>query len=198
MTGFVAKKIAVHARLRPAAGSRGATLMELMVSLFVFAIGVLGFASLQSRSLQGTFDNGQRDEVVWMTQSFVDRIRVNRAQVTGYATALTDFNAASCANLGTVPTCAQTAGATASACTAVEMVTFDVWDVVCNNTFQGASATKGLELNLDCAGTCTNSDLTLSTTWCSRGIESVDGLGEDSDDCVNSLAQMQYNLSFRP
>ena len=179
---------------------RGASLIELMVSLFVFTIGVLGFASLQSRSLQGTFDNGQRDQVVWMTQSLVDRIRINKDQSAGYAALLSDFGANSCTtSIGTPPSCGQTGGAAATECTATQMVTYDVWDVVCSNNFQGASATKGLEIDLSCAGTCEDTDLTLSTTWCSRGIESAEGLNAaESDSCANTVAQMRYTLSFRP
>lgn len=173
---------------------KGATLIELMVSVFIFAIGVLGFASLQSRSIQATFDNGQRDQVVWLTQSLVDRIRVNSsvAAVSNYATLLTDFDAADCATPATL--------CNAATCTAVEMSTFDVWDLYCSNQFLGTSAIKDLSANLSCTdGTCDTvaENLLLTSTWCARSVESEQALSAGTV-CDNTVAQMTYNMGFRP
>ena len=39
---------------------QGVSMIELLVSLFIFSVGLLGFATLQTRSLQEGFDSGQR------------------------------------------------------------------------------------------------------------------------------------------
>ena len=39
--------------------SQGATLIEVIISVFIFSVGVLAFAGLQSRSIQSTFYNTQ-------------------------------------------------------------------------------------------------------------------------------------------
>lgn len=176
---------------------KGASLIEVMVSVFVFSIGVLGFASLQSRSVQATFDNGQRDQVVWLTQSIIDRIRVNDAATTSYVTSLTDFDISDCSTPATL--------CDAATCTTAQMATFDVWDLYCRNTFQGTSAVKGLSATLTCTdadvdGNCdTAADLTLTNSWCARSIESTEGLvTAEDDDCDNTVAQMSYRVSFRP
>lgn len=173
---------------------KGATLIELMVSVFIFAIGVLGFASLQSRSIQATFDNGQRDQVVWLTQSLVDRIRVNSsvAAISNYATLLTNFDATDCTTPATL--------CDAATCTAVEMSTFDVWDLYCSNQFLGTSAIKDLSANLSCTdGTCNTvaENLLLTTTWCARSVESEHAVSSGTA-CDNTVAQMTYNMGFRP
>lgn len=177
---------------------RGASLIEIIVSVFIFAVGVLGFASLQSRSIQATFDNTQRDQVVWLTQSLIDRVRVNKPAVTTYAAELTDFDFADCSTPATL--------CDTGACTATQMATYDVWDMYCRNSFQGASAIRGLSVNLECIDTdgddtvcAPSADLLLTTNWCARGIESTEGLASAADDaCENTIAEMEYRVGFRP
>lgn len=180
---------------------QGASLIEVMVSVFIFAVGVLGFASLQSRSLQATFDNGQRDQVVWLTQSLVDRVRLNAGAATNYMTGLDEFDVADCPTSDPAPLCDE------EACTAAEMVTFDIWDLYCRNDFQGANAIKGLVVDFTCintdggTSTCAATEtLRISTSWCSRGVETDDAiaLGTSTNDCDKTIAQMSYTVDFRP
>lgn len=177
---------------------RGASLIEIIIAVFIFAVGVLGFASLQSRSIQATFDNTQRDQVVWLSQSLIDRVRVNKPGATTYAAALSDFDFSDCTNPATL--------CDAATCTATQMATYDVWDMYCRNSFQGASAIKGLSVNLDCTDTdgddtvcAPSADMLLTTNWCARGIESTEGLDTADDDaCENTIAEMEYRVGFRP
>ena len=175
--------------------SRGASLIEVMVSVFIFAVGVLGFASLQSRAVQATFDNGQRDQVIWLTQSLVDRVRSNssHAAITSYTTKLSDFDAAGCARP------ARICDAGLPDCSATEMALFDVWDLYCRNTFQGANAIKALSVNLACSDGNCNTDVEniyLTTTWCARGVERT--IGSASATCENTVAEMKYSIGFTP
>lgn len=177
---------------------QGASLIEVIISVFIFAVGVLGFASLQSRSIQATFDNTQRDQVVWLSQSLIDRIRVNKPGATTYASELTDFDFADCSTPATL--CDTTT------CSETEMATYDVWDMYCRNSFQGASAISGLSVNLECFDSdgddtvcAPSADLMLTTNWCARGAESTEGLASSADDaCENTIAEMEYRVGFRP
>ena len=177
---------------------RGASLIEVLVSVFIFAIGVLGFASLQSRSIQSTFDNGQRDQVVWMSQSLVDRVRVNTPGTTTYASLLSNFDSGDCATPATM--------CDTATCTSVEMATFDIWDIYCSNIFQSASSINDLNVVLTCTDTdgddsvcATGANMDLTTTWCARGLESTSDLDSAEDDvCDNTISQMTYSIGFRP
>lgn len=170
----------------------------MMIAVFIFAIGVLGFASLQSRSLQATFDNGQRDQVVWLSQGLVDRIRMNNsaAALAQYELLLDDFGSpadATCDAAVPNPLC------DAAVCTDVEMATFDAWDLYCSNEFMGAYAIKGLSVTLTCTdGACNTptENLNLTTTWCARGVEKE--IESIADSCDNTIAQMSYSMGFRP
>lgn len=174
---------------------RGATLMELMISVFVFAIGVLGYSALQTRSLQGTFDNAQRDDVVWISDALVGRIRANNtaASQAAYVAALNNL---SVCPAQPNPVCAeQQGGGAVAACNATQMATYDVWDELCNNPAGGLQAVKGLTVNLTAAG----QNLTLTSTWCARSIEGDDEVTGGADGtCSHALAVQAYQLVFTP
>ena len=157
----------------------GVSMIELMVSLFIFSVGLLGFATLQTRSLQEGFDSGQRSVVLWRTQELSDRMRANGDQLDTYVAAVN--NAAIC---NAVPTrCADywDGGAVAgAACTATQMATFDVWDVLCN----GEDATEDVLIDSDITLACVDRDatdalacsagsnITLNACWTSRSATS--------------------------
>lgn len=206
-----------HTR-RPAA-QRGVSLIEVMISLFVFGIGVLGFAALQSRAVQATFDNSQRDQVVWLTQSLIDRIRGNPGAAGKYAALLSNYNNSTCPSASAQPR--QCTGSTTldsnnqctDCCSADEMAQFDVWDLYCSSDFQGVNAVKGLSVELTCANAATGAscatsgappagsyvNLELEHKWCARTVESDPNLSPAAGNpCDNSVAQMTYNVAFRP
>ena len=56
----------------------GASLIEAIVSLLVFSIGVLGITALQTLSLVRSGDVKQRSVAIWKAQELVDRIRSTR------------------------------------------------------------------------------------------------------------------------
>lgn len=204
---------------RPAA-QRGVSLIEVMISLFVFGIGVLGFAALQSRAVQATFDNSQRDQVVWLTQSLIDRIRGNPGAAGKYAALLSNYRSGSCPSDSAQPK--ECTGSTTldisnnqctNCCSADEMAQFDVWDLYCSSNFQGVKAVKGLSVELGCknaetGAACATSgappagsyvNLELEHKWCARTVESDPNLSPAAGNaCDNSVAQMTYNVAFRP
>lgn len=185
----------------------GTTLLEVMISVFVFAIGVLGFSALQTRSLQANFDNVQREDVVWMSESLVARIRVNRLASSDYVAAINGFGA-TCPVIPPAATCAETQGGGAvAACNETELANYDVWDVLCGNQTGGIDAVNGLNLQLTCedaiggdADTCsTGSDLILASNWCAKSIEAEDAVDGAADaNCANAIARQTYQLEFRP
>mgnify|MGYP000058184805 CR=1 FL=1 len=63
----------------------GFTLIEVLISMVILAIGLLGAASLQVRSLQDTGNSGLRSVAIYLANDMADRIRANSAG-TGAAT----------------------------------------------------------------------------------------------------------------
>jgi type IV pilus assembly protein PilV len=67
--------------------SRGATMMEVLVSVFVLSIGVLGVAGLQVTAKRSNFEATQRTTAAALAQDIVERMRSNPAQLAIYTNA---------------------------------------------------------------------------------------------------------------
>ncbi len=198
-------------KMRFIKSQRGVTLVELLVSVFVFAIGVLGFSALQTRSLQATYDNGQREDVVAMADSLIGRIRTNNVATSDYVDAINGFGMTCPANPPGTLCAEQQGGGGIALCTEDQVATYDVWDVLCNNVDEatgvisnsgGLGVVSGLDINLNCddadttdGDACSDgSDLTLNFTWCAKSIAT----DANSDDCTQVWSQQSYTLEFRP
>lgn len=66
--------------------ARGTTLIEVLVTLVIIAIGMLGMAGLQARSHTLEFESYQRGQALILMQDMVDRMNGNAANAANYAT----------------------------------------------------------------------------------------------------------------
>lgn len=62
----------------------GFTLLEVLVSMLILAIGVLGIAALQLKGLKYSNDSALRSQVSILAYSISDRMRMNRTNVASY------------------------------------------------------------------------------------------------------------------
>ncbi len=60
----------------------GVGLIEILVTLVILAIGILGLAGLQSQSLKNNESSLQRSQAVVLSYAAFDMLRVNRAAAT--------------------------------------------------------------------------------------------------------------------
>lgn len=72
---------------RPPRYQSGFGMMEILVSMLVLAIGVLGFAALQSRAVQASGDSYYRTQAMSIAQDLAERVRANPGQLSVYMTA---------------------------------------------------------------------------------------------------------------
>lgn len=63
----------------------GFTLLEVLVSLVVVALGLLGLAGLQIRLQQAEFESYQRSQAVVLLYDMVERIRANKSTASCFA-----------------------------------------------------------------------------------------------------------------
>lgn len=63
---------------------RGISLIEVMVSVVVIAIGLLGIAAMQSVALRGGQSSLESSQAVMQTSSIIESIRANRNNVGAY------------------------------------------------------------------------------------------------------------------
>lgn len=64
--------------------SQGFTLIEVMLALVIFSIGLLGLASLQGNSLQQSHNAYSRTQAMYLAYDILDRMRANRSEATSY------------------------------------------------------------------------------------------------------------------
>jgi type IV pilus assembly protein PilV len=88
-----------------APGQRGVAMMEALVAILVLALGVMGLAGLQTRSLVESRLTNARGNALFLTNDLADRMRLNRtAALSAVATQRYD-RAFGAAPLGTAPDC---------------------------------------------------------------------------------------------
>ncbi len=66
----------------------GFSLIEVLVTMVVIALGLLGFAGLQVHSLKSNRISMQRSQATILASDILDRMRANRANAASYALAL--------------------------------------------------------------------------------------------------------------
>ena len=165
----------------------GVTLIEVLVTLFVMAIGLLGLAGLQSTAVKDGVDTSRRSQVMWLVSELIERMRANPdGQATGYTVATNGNVCATappkrCSNNG--------AGPAQTDCTANEMAAFDVWEVFCGQIETGVMANATDMLNFEsivisCGGGSCNetSDYTIRVTWLSQSVDNSRLLSADQID----------------
>jgi len=110
----------------------GSSLIEVLVTLLIFSIGLLGLAALQLNALQGTNDSAQRSQSSWILQDIAERFRANSfGTAAAYATApdCTALPATMCSDHYSP---ASGAKVVAANCTAAQMAAFDRWEAQCS------------------------------------------------------------------
>lgn len=68
---------------------RGVSLIEVLVSVLVLAVGLLGIAAMQSLALRGSQGSLESTQAVMATNSMFEAIRANRTQADNYNMAKT-------------------------------------------------------------------------------------------------------------
>ncbi|OUS38226.1 type IV pilus modification protein PilV [Oleispira antarctica] len=65
--------------------SSGLTLIEVLVTVVITSIGLMGLLSLQMQAMKATQDAGNRSQSIWIFNDLSNRIRVNEASSSSYA-----------------------------------------------------------------------------------------------------------------
>jgi type IV pilus assembly protein PilV len=64
--------------------NKGFNLIEILVTMLIMAIGLMGIAALQFKGLQYNHDAYSRSQVNFLAYDIADRIRLNRANASDY------------------------------------------------------------------------------------------------------------------
>lgn len=117
----------------------GLSMIEVLVSLLILVLGLLGMIGLQARAQIATFESYQRGQALIVAQDIADRLLINRTAASCYA--LTTNTTNGTPYLGTgyagTPACASAAGTSAMQTRAAADLTD--W----NNALNGTSENLG-------------------------------------------------------
>lgn len=89
--------------------THGFTLIEVMLALVIFSIGLLGLASLQATSLQQNHGAYMRTQATYLAYDILDRMRANKLQVAAYDVGTGNYPAPSPLCNTSSDNCSQTA-----------------------------------------------------------------------------------------
>lgn len=87
---------------------KGITIIEVLVAMLILAVGLLGMASLQVRSVQDTGNSNLRSVAIYLANDMADRIRANN-------TAMAAGNYNSVAGASLTANCLTTTGCSSAA-----------------------------------------------------------------------------------
>jgi type IV pilus assembly protein PilV len=115
--------------------SRGFTLIEVLITIVILAVGLLGLALLQMNSLANQLEAYQRAQAMLLLEDMASRLRVNSTWAKEWIADNTDGYPNSTTS-DTVQTCSSTAPTTAAEIAALDLCQW-------NNALVGTGVTQG-------------------------------------------------------
>jgi type IV pilus assembly protein PilV len=163
--------------------SLGLTLIEVLVTIVITSIGLMGLLSLQMQAMKATQDAGNQSQSIWIFNDLINRIRVNEGSSLSYAVGLVGCAAAP------VTVCSNYFNGAAiipsAICTGPQLAAWDLFEIACgaprNGNVRGnpISDLPGAQLTVVCVTPvgCVNGDpLQATLTWRARvDIAEIDG-----------------------
>ena len=152
---------------------RGINMVELMVTVAITAIGLLGLNSLQLQATRSTQDSGNRSQAIWMLEDMANRIRSNNVSVADYNTGANPVGCnAAPARICTAWNDGSRRIAAADKCSSAEQAASDLWEVSCGfgGNVAGSIATFGSAADFIAGPALTvvpdaNNRTTLTLSW---------------------------------
>lgn len=194
----------------------GLSLIEVLVTIVISSIGLMGLLSLQMQSLRATSDTGNRSHAIWVRGDMINRIKANKDARKYYVT--TDSNVCipaegttpaktpslptkKCSNYhtgadgGTAFTIAKT-----ESCTGEELATWDLYEVTCGSPMEdgvhGNAISYLPEAKLTIACVASSIDckaLTISLEWKARADrEETTGAARTANSGILTLPPLEF------
>lgn len=138
---------------------QGAFMIEVLITILIMSVGLLGVAAMQAAALKGGNDSILRSKAVASVADISDRIRANIGGLASYTRALSGDPVAS------PPDCV------ANQCTALQMATYDMsqWFLALKDPAYPASGLPGAQAAIVQPGAGVSPGLlTITVQWTDR------------------------------
>lgn len=154
---------------------KGLSLIEVLVTITITSIGLMGLVSLQMQAVRATTDSGNRSQAVWVFNDIINRIHANETASASYIT----NGPFACGAAPTVCSTYNTGAAVvqAAACTNIQLAAWDLFEVACGSPKNDTATITHFgnsirylpqaQLTIACAvAPCNNGDpLTITLQW---------------------------------
>ncbi|MGD8641726.1 MAG: type IV pilus modification protein PilV [Gammaproteobacteria bacterium] len=104
---------------------KGFTIVEVLVSIIIFSIGLIGIARLQVVSKQSNYDAVQRVTATTIAEEIIAKMRANTTQLAAYS----GNGAGITLGRGSLATPANKCDSDASTCTEEQLYEYDLWEI---------------------------------------------------------------------
>lgn len=112
--------------------SRGLSLIEVLVTIIITSIGLMGLVSLQMQAVRATSDSGSHSQAIWVINDMVSRIHANEDASSNYETNGVYLCGAAPTVCSTYHTGTVLVPAVA-ACSGAQMAAWDLYEVACGS-----------------------------------------------------------------
>jgi len=166
---------------------RGFSLVEVMIAVFVIAVGLLGMGKMQALAISSTKNASVRSIAALQATSLTAAMRANGAYWSaGLAPASVTVTGTT---LGDATLNAQTTDCSAAVCTPVQMAAFDLraWGTNLAASFPSGSGAVSCTTSLSAPISCT-----VTVNWVERTV------GINSAAAGTSATTLSYNLLVQP
>lgn len=155
--------------------NKGLSLIEVLVTVVITSIGLMGLVSLQMQAVRATNDSGNRSQAVWIWNDIANRIRANKESSASYV----DANPVDCDSAPSA-ICSSFHNGTSvrvppASCTGQQLAAWDRYEVACSlrpSPFFGDSNQylPDVKLTITCEDApCVNGDpLIIDLEWRAR------------------------------
>lgn len=111
-----------HKKISPGRAQRGFTLLEVMIALLIFGVGLLSVAALQGVSKRANYEALQRTTASYLAMDMLERMRTNKRRLNRYVQGNMELGGGTRAVPGTLCT------SIADACDGIDMSRVDLWE----------------------------------------------------------------------
>jgi type IV pilus assembly protein PilV len=164
---------------------QGMTLLEVLISVVILAVGMLGIASMLLLSSKADNSSYTKQQAIQSVYNIFDRIRTNsQAAING------NYNVS---NIGTngLPTSITTPGTACnvSACTASQLATYDTWQWLSRDVSKLPSGSGSITTAL--SGVAGNTIVTVTVQWDDSSAQALLGASSEAATSNANLVQIR-------
>lgn len=146
--------------------SQGMSLVEILVTVFILSVGLLGIAATQAIGVSNNHDSYLRSQATMLVNELTERMSLNIQEVDNNNFDINAFDMTTC---GTPPAAICEGPNVANQCTRAQLATYDIYRIACGYDAGAADGIVNIFPNSTLNITCIDSDGGVDADPCTDG-----------------------------